>query len=55
MDPAPKHAIVTQERDGSLSCDCVEFDQTGKACKDIRAVRLQIDFGPVGDYIGKFN
>lgn len=49
------YATVTEEKDGSLTCTCSAFDQTGKACVHIKAARLQIAYGSVMDYIGMFN
>ncbi|KAJ7496642.1 hypothetical protein FB451DRAFT_1386024 [Mycena latifolia] len=42
---------VTQEPDGALTCDCDDFLATGKACQDILATGLYINFGPAKPYL----
>ncbi|KAJ6496507.1 hypothetical protein C8R47DRAFT_1212829 [Mycena vitilis] len=44
---------VTENHDGSLSCACREFKATGKACVEILAMRLYLEFGPAAPYLGK--
>ncbi|KAJ6513848.1 hypothetical protein C8R47DRAFT_622509 [Mycena vitilis] len=42
---------VTENHDGSLSCACREFKATGKACVEILAMRLYLEFGPAAPYL----
>jgi hypothetical protein len=51
-EEAPTYNNVLMGRDGALQCDCYSFLQTGKTCLHIAAVRLQLESGPVEDYIG---
>jgi len=50
----PVYSTVIEEQDGSLICNCKAFGETGKACVHILAIKMQIQFGSVDDYLGKF-
>jgi hypothetical protein len=50
----PVYSTVIEEQDGLLICNCRVFGETGKACVHISAVKMQKQFGPVDDYLGKF-
>ncbi|KAF7362355.1 hypothetical protein MVEN_00582200 [Mycena venus] len=44
---------VTEEKGGTLVCQCPEFRATGKVCQEILAVRLWMDFGPPQPYFAE--
>ncbi|KAF8150013.1 hypothetical protein B0H34DRAFT_732111 [Crassisporium funariophilum] len=49
-EPELTYSIVMKEKDGSLTCNCSAFVQTGKTCYHILAARLEIAFGPSSQY-----
>jgi len=49
----PVYSVVIEEEDGSLVCNCKAYGETGKACVHILAVKMQIQYGSVEDYLGK--
>ncbi|KAJ6503096.1 hypothetical protein DFH09DRAFT_1102176 [Mycena vulgaris] len=49
-DEADDFYEVTEQTDGTLTCRCPAFRQTGKTCEHNFAVKLEIDFGSVDIY-----
>ncbi|KAJ7908638.1 hypothetical protein B0H13DRAFT_1878422 [Mycena leptocephala] len=45
MDEEPDFYTVTQQRDGTLTCNCKDGRQTGKTCPHTFGVNLEIEFG----------
>ncbi|KAF7328148.1 hypothetical protein MVEN_02572200 [Mycena venus] len=45
-----RHTVVLNP----LSCTCVEWEQSGKACMDIIAARLRRSNGPINDWKGTY-
>ncbi|KAJ7811019.1 hypothetical protein B0H13DRAFT_1927001 [Mycena leptocephala] len=53
MDEEPDFYTVTQQRDGTLTCNCKDGRQTGKTCPHTFAVNLEIEFGNVEVFNGE--
>ncbi|KAF8149989.1 hypothetical protein B0H34DRAFT_731996 [Crassisporium funariophilum] len=54
-EPELTYSIVMKEKDGSLTCNCSAFVQTGKTCYHILAARLEIAFGPKLETVQKIH
>ncbi|KAJ7035325.1 hypothetical protein C8F04DRAFT_955248 [Mycena alexandri] len=49
----PDFFEVTQNDDGTLTCQCRAFRQTGKTCEHTFGVNLELEYGNVDRYNGK--
>nr|GAT45086.1 predicted protein [Mycena chlorophos] len=50
-----QYYLVTEQSDGTLTCNCSGYTQTGKTCEHTAAVKLQIESGPVSQYEGEIS